>query len=86
MFDKEDGAYKSVTLPLVAVEAEVMTVDVCKNLPEEERKKLRSEGILDDKDLLTKEPIAILPNSNNKGYCRVILSPKSVLHFSEQLS
>jgi hypothetical protein len=48
VFKDENGGYKSMTLPLVTVAAEWLTVDVIKNLPEDERKKLISEGVLDN--------------------------------------
>jgi hypothetical protein len=48
VFKREDGSLKSVTLPLVTVSAEWLTVDIIKNLPEAERKKLMEEGLLND--------------------------------------
>lgn len=34
---------------------------------------------------LKQDPVAILPNSNNKGYCRVLLDTLSLNHFKTHL-
>ena len=83
---QQDSGFKSVTLPLVTVAAEWMTVDIIKTFSDSMKQDLKFQGVINENDLLVCDTLAVLPNSNNRGYCRVVLDSKSLDHFSEYLS
>jgi hypothetical protein len=65
-------------------ESDWLTVDIVSQLDPEDKQTLTEMKLLDGEIL--KKPVAILPNSNNRGYCRVILQSSDIKHFSEYLS
>jgi hypothetical protein len=70
-------------LPKVYVNAEEVTADVLAKISEETKITL---GSLFAEGKLVQTPVAVMPNSNNRGYCRALLDEASLAHFVKYLS
>jgi hypothetical protein len=79
VFDNLDGTFTSVNVPRVHVRDQEVTSNILIN--RQDVSELVKFSNIDG--TLKQKPVAILPNSSNKGYCRVLLDQASVDHFVE---
>jgi hypothetical protein len=66
-----------VSVPRVHVQDQEVTPNILSNKQDE----AELVPLLTAEGYLKQIPVAILPNSSNKGYCRVVLDEASIKHF-----